>query len=273
MSKSIPNLDAANFGKSGAEELQRRGLGAPSKRELEALLLHLLEKHSALGELSNHDAGLLLRAQAQRIKTLRHEATLRFEEDVERVAGDRLAAAIKTGRYDSGSDMVILVIEDAFGREAVLASLKQHGGYGDWKGGNSEIIQAKSELVTTILQASLPEDEVGKFVSAVNKGKRRASPQSVKSDHGGGLFRDEGPGGRRRRRSRHGFRRCPHRRLGAPCTRCDSDRESDRNLNRGYTDSVSSTRGSTPVRAYRAESSTSHRARRRFIEDGKPAPL
>ena len=61
MSKSIPNLDAANFGKSVAEELQRRGLGSPSKRELEALLLHLLEKHSALGELSNHDAGLLLR--------------------------------------------------------------------------------------------------------------------------------------------------------------------------------------------------------------------
>ena len=181
MSKSIPNLDAANFGKSVAEELQRRGLGSPSKRELEALLLHLLEKHSALGELSNHDAGLLLRAQAQRIKTLRHEATLRFEEDVERVAGDRLAAAIKNGRYDSGSDMVILVIEDAFGREAVLASLKQHGGYGDWKGGNSEIIQAKSELVTTILQASLPEDEVGKFVSAVNKGKSGPARKAFKA--------------------------------------------------------------------------------------------
>ena len=270
MSKSIPNLDAANFGKSVAEELQRRGLGSPSKRELEALLLHLLERHSALGELSNHDAGLLLRAQAQRIKTLRHEATLRFEEDVERVAGDRLAAAIKNGRYDSGSDMVILVIEDAFGREAVLASLKQHGGYGDWKGGNSEIIQAKSELVTTILQASLPEDEVGKFVSAVNKGKSGPARKAFKAIMGA-VFSEMKD--RRRRRSRHGFRRCPHRRLGAPCTRCDSDRESDRNLNRGYTDSVSSTRGSTPVRAYRAESSTSHRARRRFIEDGKPAPL
>lgn len=181
MPKSIPNLDAANFGRSVAEELQRRGLGSPSKRELEALLLHLLERHSDLGKLSNHDAGLLLRAQASRIKTLRHEATLRFEEDIERVAGDRLAAAIKNGRYDSGSDMVILVIEDAFGREAVLAALKRHGGYGDWKGGNSEIIQARSELVATVLEASLPEGEVDKFVSAVNKGKSGPARKAFKS--------------------------------------------------------------------------------------------
>lgn len=178
---SIPNLDAAGFGRSVADELQRRGLGSASKRELEALLLHLIERHSGLGALSNHDAGLLLRAQAQRIKTLRHEATLRFEEDIQGVARTKLADAMKRGRYDSGSDMVILVIEDAFGRDAVLAAFKRHGGHGDWKGGNSEVLQARSELVATVLAASLPAEDVEKFVSAVNRGKPGPARKAFKS--------------------------------------------------------------------------------------------
>ena len=171
MSKTIPNLDPAGFGKAVVTELQRRGIGSTSKRELEALLLHLLQEHSDLGNLSDHDAGLLLRAQAQRIKSLRLEAALRFEEDVERAAGDRLIAAIKAGRYDSAADMVILVVEDAFGRDALLAALKRHGGYGDWRGGNSEVIQVKSELLTKVLHACLAPEEVAVFVRTVTKGK------------------------------------------------------------------------------------------------------
>lgn len=81
-SKLMDDLDNAAFGKAIANELRNRGLGNIAKRELEVLLLHLLQKHSSLGAMSNGEAAMVLRAPSTKIRSLRLEVALRYTEDL-----------------------------------------------------------------------------------------------------------------------------------------------------------------------------------------------
>lgn len=171
MGRKVPGLETAALGEALVEALQFRGLGAMAKRELDALLLYLLEQHSEIGSLSNHEAGLLLRAPAARIKILRQEAMYRFVEDLSGLATERLLEALKTCTYNRDADSLTLVVEDALGRDALLAEFKVSQSYGISNPGNSEVIEVSSDAVIDLLERVLPKDERESFLSAVFKGR------------------------------------------------------------------------------------------------------
>ncbi len=170
MIRKVPGLKAAELGNALVDELQLRGLGAMAKRELDALLLFLLERNSTIGSLSNHEAGLLLRAPASRIKALRQEAMYRFVDDLTQFARQRLLEALKTSRYNGKTDSLTLVVEDGIGRDALLAALKAERSFGVSNPGNSEVIEAPSDSVISLLERVLPPEELESFLKAVNKG-------------------------------------------------------------------------------------------------------
>ena len=180
MSQKISGLKAAGLGEALVNELQSRGLGAMAKREMAALLLHLLEQHSTIRSLSNHEVGLLLRAPASRIKTLRQEAMYRFAADLPALESERLIAALKTSRYDRKADSLTLVVEDPLGRDALLAALKARKSFGIVNPGNSEVIEASSDAVIDLLERVLPEEERESFLKSVNKGRLSKSKKTFK---------------------------------------------------------------------------------------------
>ena len=171
MMRDVPGLKAADLGGALIKQVQMRGLGAMSKREVDALLLHLIEAHSQIGSLSNHEAGLLLRAPATRIKALRQEAMYRFVEDLPELATKQLLEALKSSKYRKADDFITLVIENSVGREALLAELKVSKSVGISNPGNSEVIEAPRDAVIDILERLLPEDERREFLKAVNRGR------------------------------------------------------------------------------------------------------
>lgn len=56
----------------------QRGLGAIGKRDLNALLLHMFEKHLGWEIMSNQELSLRMRLTVPRVKSLRYEGALRF---------------------------------------------------------------------------------------------------------------------------------------------------------------------------------------------------
>jgi hypothetical protein len=180
VSRTVPGLNATALGEALVDALQSRGIGAMAKREIDALLLYLLEQHSTVGSMSNHEAGLLLRAPASRIRTLRQEAMYRFVEDLPKLASEHLLMALRTSRYDGNSDALTLVVEDALGRDALLAELKAGKSYGVSNPGNSEVIEASSDAVIDLLERSLPDDERERFLKTVNKGRPNLAKKTFK---------------------------------------------------------------------------------------------
>jgi hypothetical protein len=180
MSRKVPGLRAADLGNALVDKVQARGLGAMSKREVDALLLFLLEQHSTIGSLSNHEAGLLLRAPASRIKALRQEAMYRYAEDLPELASKHLREALKTSSYDGETDLVTLVVEDVLGRDALLAELKAGQSFGVSNPGNSEVIQAPSDAVIGLLERVLPDEEREGLLKAINKERLSKTQKTFK---------------------------------------------------------------------------------------------
>jgi hypothetical protein len=166
-------VNSTQFGAQLVEELMKRGLGSMSKTELEALLLHLVEKNS--GEpLSNADLALALRTPVSKIKRLRHEAVLRFgNDDLEKLFRQRLCTHLQSATFEfpkkSSTNAIvdprmILVIEDEFLRSQLLGKLKKHGSYADWSF-NSELLKVCPKTLMKVAIGEIPEDEQRKLAA------------------------------------------------------------------------------------------------------------
>jgi len=155
----VDGVNYASFGREVADAIEERGLGNFTKRELDVLLLHLLEKHSSLGDLSNGDAGRLLRAPASRIRSLRADATLRYSGNIQEEFRSRLRRLIQSSRMRVGPDELVLVVEDAFTRDMLLAELKKKGSFGSWSF-NSEVLTVKIGALLEVLVDQFADAEL-----------------------------------------------------------------------------------------------------------------
>lgn len=155
----MKDLNEAVFARDLVAVIRERGLGNFTKRELDVLILHLLQQHSSLGSLSNGDAGLALRAPASRIRALRLDAALRFAGDLHGEFRKRLSTLVRASRLRTNDGEIVLVVEDSFTRDILLSELKKNGSYGSWSF-NAELVTVKVDALVAVLVSQMPEAEL-----------------------------------------------------------------------------------------------------------------
>ncbi len=155
----MDDLNHAAFGEALAETILQRGLGNLSKREVDVLLLHLLERHSSLSTKSNGEVAMILRAPSSRIRSLRLEAALRYSNDLAAEFRNRLSALVRSAKLVEKDSVVTMVIEDSFTKDTLLSQLKSKGSSGDWSF-NAEIVRVEVDALLEVLIDLIPPEEL-----------------------------------------------------------------------------------------------------------------
>jgi hypothetical protein len=151
------------------------GFGSLSKRDIDLLVLELLEKHEGFSGLSNHAVAQKLGVSEMRLRTLRYELAQRIYSDNERYFPERLLVYLNKAEFvverESGKTKVAFAIEDTFVRLALAAQLKETGGFSDGSF-NSEIMRVDLGRLCAVLEHIYPDDKCKKVLKAIRDGKK-----------------------------------------------------------------------------------------------------
>lgn len=110
----------------------QRGLGAIGKRDLEALLLYLFEKHLGWETLSNRELSLRMRLAVPRVKSLRYEGALRFTRNLEAEFRTRLRRVLRQAACAAETRTIEFSVEDYPTRFVLEEYLKRRGRGTQW---------------------------------------------------------------------------------------------------------------------------------------------
>jgi hypothetical protein len=140
------------------------GMGALSKRDIDALVMHLIDEHGLedgipLKRFSNQQVSVKLRVPANRIKTLRYEATLKYVINNEALAKWRFLEGLARARFDADKDKIGFIIEDSFTKNWLQGMLKSNGIVFD-NSFNTEIVKLDSDALLDILKVLFDEESV-----------------------------------------------------------------------------------------------------------------
>lgn len=159
------------------------GFGTLSKRDIDLLVLELLEKHEGFSGLSNHVAAQKLGVSEMRVRTLRYELAQRIYSDNERYFPERLLLYLKKAEFvvekENEKIKVVFAIEDMFVRLALAAQLKDRGGFSD-SSFNSEIMRVDLGKLCSVLEGIYPNDECQKVLKAISAGKKELDANKLK---------------------------------------------------------------------------------------------
>jgi len=150
------NYDA--HGRELVALLTARGLGAIPKRDLDALLLFLLEKHLGWASRTNQQLSLLLRLPVPKVKALRYEAALRYTEDLDAEFRTRLRRLLRQAAFSEKENAVEFVVEDYASRFVLEEYLKRQGKTAAWSF-NGEAISAPVEALAAIMADQFDDQE------------------------------------------------------------------------------------------------------------------
>ena len=165
------------------------GLGSLSKRDIEVLLIYLLDEYGLadgkpLKALSNQSVSILLKAPNSRIKALRYEATLKYTPNNEDLAKSRLLEVIAKSQLDSDKRRIGLIIEDSFTRNWLQGHMKDHGLVFDGSF-NSEVVRADADQLCNVLLSIYDEKPVNTFrekIAQLRQSESKLSFPDVKKD-------------------------------------------------------------------------------------------
>ena len=153
------------------------GMGSLSKRDIDALVMHLLDEQGLddglpLKNLSNQQVSVKLRAQTNRIKTLRYEATLKYVSNNEAIAKWRFLEVLARAKFDSDRDKVGFIIEDAFTKNWLQGVLKAEGLVFD-NSFNSEIVKVDSDSLIAVLKVLYEDKSVATLKKRIDDTKAK----------------------------------------------------------------------------------------------------
>ncbi|MDP2806017.1 MAG: hypothetical protein Q8O24_08775 [Gallionellaceae bacterium] len=153
-----------NFKKDFLASYLSGGMGSLSKRDIDALVMHLLDEQGLddgvpLRNLSNQQVSVKLRVPATRIKTLRYEATLKYISDNESIAKWRFLEVLAKSKFDSEKDKIGFIIEDAFTKNWLQGILKSDGLVFD-NSFNTEVVKVDSDGLFAVLKALYDDKSV-----------------------------------------------------------------------------------------------------------------
>lgn len=153
------------------------GMGSLSKRDIDALVMHLLDEQglddgAPLRNLSNQQVSVKLRVPATRIKTLRYEATLKYISDNESLAKWRFLEVLAKAKFDSEKDKIGFIIEDAFTKNWLQGILKSDGLVFD-NSFNAEVVKVDSDGLFAVLKALYDERSVSTLKKRIDDTKAK----------------------------------------------------------------------------------------------------
>jgi len=153
------------------------GLGAMSKRDIDALVISLLDEYGfddmiPLKNLTNHQMSIKLRTPVSRIKSLRYEAALKYTGAGEISVKENLLKIIAKSSFDVERGKVSFVIEDAFTQQWLQGLLKANNLVVDTSF-NSEIVKVDSDGLCDVLAMLFNVDTANEFRANIERLKTK----------------------------------------------------------------------------------------------------
>ena len=168
----------SNFENEFLENYLKFGLGALPKSDIDALVMHLLDRygyagHGPLATRRNQEASEILKTPVHKIKKLRYEAALKFGDGIEEQAKGRLLAALSqaTLEIDDSKEKINLIIEDSLAKNWLQGQLKSHQLIFDHSF-NTEIVKVPADGLFAVLDTIFNKKEIDKFRAAYESAKK-----------------------------------------------------------------------------------------------------
>lgn len=156
-----------SFEKEFLDNYLRFGLGSMTKTDIDALVMHLLDKYGVkeglpLKSLSNQAVSEQLKTPVNKVKTLRYAASLKFSESIEEEAKHRFSSCLLTANFLAETGTVKFLIEDQLAKSWFQGKLKQAGLYHD-SPFNTEAIRVDTKKFLQVLRVLFPENSLNAF--------------------------------------------------------------------------------------------------------------
>lgn len=162
-------------------EYLQNGMGAMSKREIDILIMHLLEKHSDIKRKSNQDLSILLQLTEPRVKSLRYEAKLKYPPEEEKYIETEFLSVLAKSKFDTEKKKIIFVVEDTYLRLAIQGRLKAKGMFADTSF-NTELVKIDITSLGAVIQdmyGGNVADQYKKAFDALIKEEKKENQESL----------------------------------------------------------------------------------------------
>lgn len=168
----------SNFEEEFLDSYLKFGLGSLPKSDIDALVMHLLDRHgysgsAPLGSYGNQIVSQRLKVPVSKVKKLRYEAALKFGGDVETEGKGRLLAALAHATLEADGDKINLIIEDALAKNWLQGQLKVHQQIYDHSF-NSEIVKVPWSSLVKVLKEIFEDAAIDRFVEGYEQAKKKA---------------------------------------------------------------------------------------------------
>lgn len=179
----------SEFEKEFLDSYLKFGLGSLPKTDIDALVMHLLDRYGRNGEgpmagLSNQIVSERLRTPVLKIRKLRYDAALKFGGKVDDQAKGRLLAALSRASLEADGDLICLIIEDALAKNWLQGQLKIHQRIFE-NSFNTEIIKVKASDLFYVLEACFDNRALESFKSGYNDARKKQSRDEMKKAFAG----------------------------------------------------------------------------------------
>ena len=164
----------ASFVNEFLKHYLKGGMGAMSKSDVDALVMHLLDPYTGehgrpLGSHSNQVTSERLRTPLSKIRRLRYEAGLKYGGRPDDEARKRFAlhlgkAGLEFDKTDKLVTKIVFVVEDVLAKNWIQGKIKEHSGVFD-NSFNTEIIKIEPDLFFRLLRTLLADEEINAFES------------------------------------------------------------------------------------------------------------
>lgn len=184
MSKKQSASTSKTFKSEFLENYMSVSVGALSKKDTDALVMHLLDKYGIeegvpLATYPNQEVSALLRIPASKVRQLRYEAGLKYGGRVEDQAKAKLLLALSRSVLEVESKTVCLVIEDALAKNWLQGQLKNNGLIFDHSF-NTEIVKVKAAGLFHVLGQVFDKTQTQTFESAFEKLVKEKKDQQLR---------------------------------------------------------------------------------------------
>jgi len=184
MTKKQNSSTVKTFKSEFLEHYMSVSVGALSKKDTDALVMHLLDKYGIedgvpLAIFPNQEVSALLRIPAVKVRQLRYEAGLKYGGRVEDQAKAKLLLALNRSVLEIESKTVCLVLEDALAKNWLQGQLKNNGLIFDHSF-NTEIIKVKTAGLFQVLGQVFDKTQTKTFESAFEKLLKEKKDQQLR---------------------------------------------------------------------------------------------
>ena len=173
----------------------RNGMGSLSKSDVDALVMHLLDKYIhvngiPLQQKSNQALSETLRIPLTKVKRLRYEAGLKFGVSVGLIAKQRFAECLSlavihvvptTEKGKNSKPIINVIIEDTLARNWIQDQLKSQGILSDTSF-NREIVSTDANDFLRLLELLLSDDQLSTFTAKYNQIINQQNTNDIKRE-------------------------------------------------------------------------------------------